>query len=128
MHEAAVAKSILDIVALRAAEHEGALVRVVKVDLGQFTAVDPESLEFAFDAIKQDYADCKESKLELRLVQTRALCASNRHHYMPAASFGFCCTTCGDGIGELTAGTELQVTGCVLELPHGGDENARIAG
>ncbi len=117
MHEATIAHSILKIACLRAAKHEGARVLNVKVQVGEFRNVDPDALSFAFNAMKQEHAGCQEAQLELLVIPALAECQKQSHNYSPSAEFGFRCRECNSGIGELLAGQELNVVGCVLSVP-----------
>lgn len=117
MHEAAIAKSILDIADRRAAKMPGADITAIRVRIGSFTNVEPESLEFAFDGLKKEYAACCQSRLELDLIQAEAVCLKRKHRFSPTMALGFRCQQCGSGIGELLHGQELDVIGCVFSLP-----------
>lgn len=128
MHEAAIAHSILLIARSRVVGHEGARVEKVRVQIGAFRNVDPEALAFAFDGMKPNYECCQEAELELQLIDALAVCQKQRHNYSPSAEFGFRCHLCNSGMGELIAGEELNVVGCVLSIPeHEGWDHARIS-
>lgn len=129
MHEATVAKSVLDIAALRLAKKEGACLTSVQVRLGAFTNVDPESLEFAFDALKKDHFGCSQARLDVQCVEAEALCFSEKHRYIPTFEQAFACPVCGSGIGELISGDEMEVVGCTILMADQEElKNARISG
>jgi hydrogenase nickel incorporation protein HypA/HybF len=50
MHEAALARSIVDLVREQAARDPFTVVRSVRISVGALSSVDPRALEFGFDA------------------------------------------------------------------------------
>jgi len=86
----------------------------VVVRIGEFRNVDPGSLSFAFDSLKQSYAGLEQCQLKLELVEAMAICqlASHRYHASPNTSYR--CTKCGSGIGKLLTGDELDITNIVV--------------
>ena len=114
MHEASIAHSILQIASSRAARYDNSNVDIIRIEVGSFRNVDPESLLFAFDSMKQDVKFCQKSSLEIKLVQATAVCQSLAHAYKPDASSAFRCPECNAGMGSLLTGEELSVMSCVL--------------
>lgn len=111
MHEAAIAKAILD----RISEHLTGLQQAsnassVSVRVGEFRNVDPDSLSFAFDSLKQNYQACKTCALNLELVEARALCKDARHEYRASADNAYRCPDCSSAIGAMVSGEELDIT------------------
>lgn len=51
MHEMGVASSVLEAMATEMQQHPGKRVSQVALRIGEFVAVDPESLRFCFEAI-----------------------------------------------------------------------------
>lgn len=130
MHEATVAKSILDLVAVKLQNTPEASAAVgVQVAIGEFRNVDFDSLQFAFDNLKQDYRGCGECVLHPTLIQAVASCHVGRHNYHPEMASAFACNQCASGIGKLISGTELDVIGITLEARNTAedDNNARIS-
>ena len=114
MHEATIARSILEIAQQRADKMPDGRVEKVRVHIGTFRNVDPQSLEFAFDALKTEFERCQGAMLEMELIEAEALCVKRRHHYKPVIQNGFRCQLCGSGISELLRGDELNVVGCTV--------------
>lgn len=125
MHEASIAESILQIASFRAGKYEGSQVDIIRIELGSFRNVDPESLHFSFDSMKQDVKFCEESSLEIQIIEATAICQSQGHTYKPEAKLGFRCQECGGGIGRLLTGEELNVVGCVLSVPDESKETSK---
>lgn len=130
MHEATIAQSILNIASstLQRNPSTDAVVRI-QVVVGQFRNVDIESLQFAFDQLKEFQTGCGGCKLEAETIQARAVCAPAGHTYSPVLDNEFKCDICGGGIGKLLSGEELDVIGVtLLSKKEGAFENARISG
>lgn len=117
MHEAAIAKSILDIVTQRLQSVEAAAhAQSVTVLFGEFRNVDPESVSFAFDNMKSLFAGCSNCRLSISTIVAAAHCKDNHHQYRPQAANAYRCPQCASGIGNLYQGEELDVVNVVLEM------------
>lgn len=115
MHEAAIAKSILDRINNQLANlQKSSKAASVDVRIGEFRNVDPESLSFAFDSLKKEYGTCQTCALNLELIEARALCKDGRHEYRASADNAFSCPQCGSAIGALLSGEELDITKIVV--------------
>ncbi len=117
MHEATIAKSILEIVGQRlqsvgAAAH----AQSVEVLFGEFRNVDPESVSFAFDNMKAMFTGCANCQLSINTIFAAAHCKDNDHQYRPQAQNAYRCPTCGSGIGKLLQGEELDVVNVIVEI------------
>jgi len=110
MHETVIAWHILDKVRERVGLLDNAgPVQRVSVKVGEFTNVDPESLTFAFDSMKGSYPDCKDSALEIQVIQTVALCREEEHFFHAQPGNSFRCPECGAGIKKVVSGEELEI-------------------
>jgi len=116
MHEATIAQSILEIAEakLRAIPNAGSVLSV-HVIVGEFRNIDAMSLKFAFDSVKDLYNSCAECELEIETIEARAFCRGDSHLYHPHFNSGFRCEQCGEGIGKMLSGEELDVIGITLE-------------
>jgi len=111
MHEAAIAQSILQIASERLKLAQGATgIAAIKVAIGGFRNVEVESLQFAFDNLKDLYEGCCDCRLDAETVPARAICQEEGHCYLPTFENNFRCPECGAGIGNLISGEELNVT------------------
>lgn len=131
MHEAAIAKSILEIVQQRLLSIGAkANAQSVSVIFGEFRNVEPESVAFAFDSMKQFFPGSQTCRLAIKTIAAVAKCRDNLHTYHPQAGQAYQCPTCGSGIGDLLQGEELDVVNVVVELEDSDKEqerNARIS-
>lgn len=98
----------------REAGKSGVHAARVKVDIGEFRNVDPESLTFAFQSLRKDLPQLKDAELDIRLVQGLAVCARD-HEYRPQPASYFACTVCSSSLKTMVAGEELNITGIELE-------------
>ncbi len=73
MHEASVARSMLEIVEKTVQEHPGAKVRIIRVSLGALSHIDDEALQFAFEVLKRETI-ASEAELEIEHEQLRGRC------------------------------------------------------
>ena len=117
MHEAAIAKSILEIVGQRLRSiGAAATAQSVEVLFGEFRNVDPESVSFAFDNMKALFPGCLNCQLSIKTITAAAHCKDNDHQYRPLAKNAYRCPTCGSGIGKLLQGEELDVVNVIVEI------------
>lgn len=130
MHEAAVAQSILNIVCTKLRQTPNAEeVLTVHIIVGEFRNVEIASLQFAFDNLKALFNGCHNCELEAKVVQSKAVCRTGGHTYHPDFEHSFQCITCGDGIGKLICGEELDIIGITLQsrIDEECNEHARVS-
>lgn len=116
MHEAKIASLILQKAALQASSCQNILkVQKIELAVGKFRNVDVESLQFAFNALKEDFPLLIESILEVHEIEPIALCKANGHDYVVDLQKNFACPKCGSGVGSLQSGKELEIQKILLE-------------
>ncbi len=117
MHEAAIAKSILEIVGQRLQSlGTAASAQSVEVLFGEFRNVDAESVSFAFDNMKALFPGCLNCQLSINTIHASARCKDSEHLYRPQAENAYRCPSCGSGIGKLFQGEELDVVNVIVEV------------
>ena len=109
MHELGIAMEIAELAAERAG---GARLRRIVVEVGRLTAVLPDALAFAWEALAEgsELAGCA---LEIVLVPGRGRCRACGAEQALDAPFGRC--PCGAVDLELIAGEELLLRRLELE-------------
>jgi len=113
MHELAIASQILGI-ALKRGEQVGAgKIVSVRVKIGQFTAVEPDSLRFCFAALTGATA-ADGAALEIEEVPLTAECAVCRGSFAPT-QMRFTCPECGSREVTITGGRELDIESMEVE-------------
>jgi hydrogenase nickel incorporation protein HypA/HybF len=130
VHEASIASAILQKACTMMRSQHGGVhsksidtefditchITKIVIRIGEFRNVDPESLEFAFDALKKDSEEVKDAKLEMQSVSARAVC-TNQHEFHPSAANYFACNNCGEKIESFLAGEELDIISIESEIP-----------
>ena len=110
MHESSIAHSILEIIDEQCAEQGCTTVDTLTVRLGKATGVMPESLQFAFDALK-DPTKAKNAKLTIEIVPIGGMCkACNKEFDVPDVQFIFACPHCNSNDFEITRGREMEIS------------------
>jgi hydrogenase nickel incorporation protein HypA/HybF len=95
MHESSIAHSILEIAAEQCSEKSCTRVDAIHVRLGKATGVMPESLLFAFDALKEPTV-AKNAKLTIEIVPVGGSCDNcGKEFDVPDAQYIFACPLCG---------------------------------
>ena len=109
MHESSIAHSILEIVDEQCAEKNCTTVDSITVRLGKATGVMPESLLFAFDALKEPTV-AKNATLKIEIVPVGGRCRScSKDIDLPDDQYIFSCPHCGSTDFEITRGREMEI-------------------
>lgn len=107
MHEVALAENILDIVNETAQQNGARRVAVVRMSVGQMTCVEPESLEFAFQALSQGTVSAG-ARLEFEYVPLQVKCACGHVGAVDDPQF-IICGKCHSNRVEILAGRDITV-------------------
>ncbi|NQT24618.1 hydrogenase maturation nickel metallochaperone HypA [candidate division KSB1 bacterium] len=107
MHEMAIAQQIVGIVEDTLRSHPNAKCKTVHVRIGELTAVIPESLTFAYQAITTD-TPLSESILKIKSMPILAECKSCLQKF-GIKDFDFLCPFCQSQDLEVRQGKELHV-------------------
>lgn len=116
MHELGLVSGILD-VAIKTAREAGAS-RVVSVSLriGDMAEVNEESMDFAWDILREDDPLTAEAEMQIEYVQPRSVCVSCGHEFTHDR-FHLRCPECGSGQTMLLAGREMDIVSMEIETP-----------
>lgn len=107
MHEIGIATAILEAVHAESARAGGATPVSIGVRIGEFAAVDPEALRFAFEVITRG-TELESLSLEIEICPYRRRCAACAHVF--DASDGVCeCPRCGSTESRCAGGDELEL-------------------
>jgi len=107
MHEMAIAQGILDIVLKTAAENDATKVTGIKLLIGQMTQIQPESLQFGFEALSIG-SIAEGANLEIKIVPLVGQCNSCRQEFS-IERYCFVCPHCNSTSVHLVSGRELTV-------------------
>jgi hydrogenase nickel incorporation protein HypA/HybF len=84
------------------------VIEAIHLMVGQFTCVEPASLQFAFDAqIQQTFLDG--AKLVIQEVPLVAFCHQCQHDYRPSIGLQYACPTCQSPMEDIRSGRELKI-------------------
>lgn len=109
MHETSIAHSILEIADEQCKGQNFTTVDSITVRLGTATGVMPESLTFAFDALKEPTV-ARNAKLNIEIVPVGGRCKScNKEFDVPDAQYIFACPLCGSTDFEISRGREMDI-------------------
>lgn len=110
MHETSLAYSILEIVDEQCRGQNFTTVDSITVRLGKATGVLPESLQFAFDALKEPTV-AKGATMTIEIVPVGGRCRSCQKEFdLPDAQFIFACPLCGSKEFEISRGREMEIS------------------
>jgi hydrogenase nickel incorporation protein HypA/HybF len=107
MHELALAQSILDIVQQEMTRHQASRANVIRLEVGEFTAVVPESLSFCFEVITKG-TPLEGVKLEINPVPLTGRCQGCGEEFK-IRDYNFACPRCAAREIETIAGKELLI-------------------
>lgn len=107
MHELSIAQSLLEIITDEAQKHSVERVKKIKLQVGDFAAVVPESLRFCFDLVSKDTV-AEGAAIEIEHVGIVARCDKCDLSF-DVRDQVFLCPRCGDPAIELVSGRELSI-------------------
>lgn len=107
MHEATIVSGLIAILNRQASLRGVTRIRRVTLKVGQLKAVEPQSLEFCFDAFAEG-TPAEGAELCIDHVAAKARCRTCDAE-TPIRRFRFQCETCGGSDLVLTAGEELYI-------------------
>lgn len=123
MHEAALCASLLRIVEEEALRHKVRRITRVRLGLGVFSAVEPQTLSACFSLLAEgSVADGAE--LAVHSIPAAATCRACGHGFSLDAPRGGCPACGGDSL-ELAGGRECVITGLDADA---GDEKSGMNG
>ena len=109
MHESSLAINIIDIAQTQCKERSCTMVDSVTIRLGKASGVLPESLEFAFNALKENTVAAK-AKLIFEIIPVGGTCGScNKQFESKDAPYILACPHCGSTTFEITKGREMEI-------------------
>jgi len=109
MHETDMTKALIMTVQDWLAEQPGSpAVEKVHLTVGEFTCVEPASLQFAFTAqTKGTFLDGVE--LVIKDTPLIAFCNTCEHEYRPSVGEQYACPDCNAPLSDIRSGRELKI-------------------
>ncbi len=108
MHEASIAKSLLQIASHKSREAGLTEVNSIKVLIGKFHHIINEVLIMHFDLLKQDYTGFEFATLDIEQRDLLISCAQCRQTAIIREA-NFFCSSCGNAETTLIQGDELYI-------------------
>lgn len=113
MHELSIAHSILSIAERNIPPGTEGYASAVSLTIGELSGIEIDSLQFAFDALK-DKTVLAKAILELEIITGEAECSDCKTNFhMP--SFGTPCPDCGSYLAHIIKGKEMKVKSITME-------------
>jgi hydrogenase nickel incorporation protein HypA/HybF len=113
MHEVGIANSILEATRSEMALHTTARPRRVTVRIGELTAVDPDALQFCFDALTRD-TEFATLVLKIEVCPRKHRCVACGAEFI-VAGYDFCCSRCGEEKTQFISGDQLELASLEVE-------------
>ena len=107
LHELSIAESLLEIVVDESKKHGLERVNKIRLQIGEFAAVVPESLTFCFEMVSRDTI-ASGALIEIETVGIVARCDKCDFSFEVRDQV-FLCPRCGEPALELLSGRELSV-------------------
>jgi hydrogenase nickel incorporation protein HypA/HybF len=107
MHELALAESMLEIVERAASHADAARVTAVRLEIGALSHVQPDALQFCFDAVTRGTL-AERARLEIVTTPGRAWCMPCGET-VPLSALGQPCPVCGSYQLSVTDGEAMRV-------------------
>lgn len=108
MHEMSIAQSLIQIIREEMTRHNVGRLKSVRLQVGQLSAVVPESLSFCF-AVMTEGTALEGTELIMDIVPLVGSC-QNCGHRFEVENYVFECPACGGKQVDLLAGRELQLS------------------
>ncbi|MGO8943664.1 MAG: hydrogenase maturation nickel metallochaperone HypA [Syntrophobacteraceae bacterium] len=121
MHELSIAQSLLEIIVDESKRHGLERINKVRLQIGKFAAVVPESLTFCFDLVSRDTV-ASGALIEIETVGISARCEKCDFSF-DVNDQVFRCPRCGEAALELLSGRELTVMSIEGETGEGDGGN-----
>jgi len=107
MHELSIAQSILAIAGKALPANETAAVTGIGLQIGELSAIEIDSLVFAFSVIRED-TPFSQAELEIELIPGEAVCL-DCNTVFPLSSYGTACPGCQGFSIQIRKGQEMKV-------------------
>jgi hydrogenase nickel incorporation protein HypA/HybF len=107
LHEATVAAGILETVERVAADNCATRITGIRLQIGEFTCIQPESLRFSLEALSEGTIS-QGAALSITRIKTTAACRGCRNEF-EVHEIEFRCPTCASTDVELLSGRELVI-------------------
>lgn len=117
MHETSIASSIVETALRIVSEHGGGDLRLVRVAVGELSAVEPDLLKFAWEALTDDQVPRPD--LEIEWKPARQFCSHcSTQADRSTGSWMRICAECGNPL-VVEGGSELDIVQVIFDQQEG---------
>ena len=113
MHEMSIAQNLIDIVKEEMALNNATVLRSVRLNIGQLSAVVPESLKFCFEIITSG-TNMEGAVLNMDIIPLIGYCPACGREF-EIREYTFLCPFCGDTKIDTLSGQELSIVEIEVE-------------
>ena len=113
MHEMSIAQSLMEILREEMEKHDAKVLKSVRLQIGQLSAIVPEALSFCFQVMAEG-TEMEGAKLVMDVIPLRGRCPECRKEF-EIEDYHFACPTCGSTRIETIAGQDLAVADMEVE-------------
>ena len=113
MHELSIAQSILAIAEKALPKNKAAVVTGIGLQIGELSAIEMDSLVFAFSVIRADTPFGK-AELEIEIIPGEATCMDCNTHFHISA-YGTPCPGCKSYSIKIMKGKEMKVVNITVD-------------
>jgi hydrogenase nickel incorporation protein HypA/HybF len=107
MHEVSIMENVFEIAFARLRQEKATRIHRLRLRIGALSGVVPESLEFAFDALKEN-TPAAEASLDLEYVPVRFYCSTCALEFV-GDDVAELCPSCGSPDARVCQGRELDL-------------------
>jgi hydrogenase nickel incorporation protein HypA/HybF len=113
MHELSLARALIRQIEGLAQQHSARRVVSIRVQIGEFSGVEPELLSSAFQELSIS-GTCSSAELIVERTQLRAVCEACGNEFR-ILEFKFVCPSCGSPMLEIVGGEEMMLESILVE-------------
>ena len=107
MHEMSIAQSLIDIIRQEMTKHNVTVLKSVRLNIGQLTAIVPDSLSFCFDVITSG-TDLEGAKLIMDVIPLKGKCNECGETFL-IQDYAFECPHCSSTAIQTISGQDLSI-------------------
>ena len=107
MHEMSIAQSLVDILKEEMVKNHARVLKSVRLNVGQMSAVVPDSLSFCFEVITKE-TELEGAELVMEVIPLEGLCKECKETF-GIKDYAFQCPHCGSKEIETIAGQDLSI-------------------
>jgi len=107
MHEMSIAQSLVDILKEEMVKNNARVLKSVRLNVGQMSAVVPDSLSFCFQVITKE-TELEGAELVMEVIPLEGLCKECKETF-EIKDYAFQCPHCGSKEIETIAGQDLSI-------------------